>query len=379
MAEQSALTSSELKGERVKPVTRKELALVIGLCVVLAAGANSAARWAVDTFAPNLGFRVYQTKWKQLLALSEPVDWLVLGDSSANQGVDPEFLERYLGGRAINLATIADASAVVEAWMLEQYIARFGPPRGVVLIHVYDMWQRPIQYQLLAETPLPWGYWNTMEPRVDMNFRQTMQVAEFRYLPLYARQDSLLLLLHGKTDFDERPVITDGGFMKVTRANPRSVATDVQEHLAFTRDNTFTMAEENQRALDTIAALADRYNFDLFLANAPLYSGVYDNQSFRAYYRQVVDALTTRFAGNRHFHYLFQQPMLFSIDVMRNVDHLTTAGARRYSEELARRLETLVPPNDEGRLLPGHGVDPARPSAAQVGTGGRDSSSRPVP
>jgi len=248
----------------------------------------------------------------------------------------------------------------------------------VVLIHVYDMWQRPFQYQLLAETPLPWGYWNTMEPRVGMNFRQTMQVAEFRYLPLYARQDSLLLLLHGKTDFDERPVITDRGFMRVTRANPRSVAADVQEHLAFTRDNTFTMAEENQRALDTIVALADRYNFDVFLANAPLYSGVYDNQTFRAYYQQVVDALTTRFAANRHFHYLFQQPMLFSIDVMRNVDHLTTRGAVRYSEELARRLETLVPPSDEGRLLPERGVGAADVATAHVGTSGRNTSIRPI-
>lgn len=365
MSEQPALTSSELKGERLKPVTRRELAMVVGLCVVLAAGANFMARWAVDTFSPNLAFRVYQTKWQELLSLSEPVDWLVLGDSSANQGVDPELLERYIGGRTINLATIADASAVVETWMLQKYIARFGPPRGVVLIHVYDMWQRPLQYQLLAEAPLPWGYWNRMEPRIDIDLPGTMQVAGFRYFPLYTRQDSLFLLLHGRSDFDERPVITDHGFMKVTRAHPHTVTTDVQEHLAFTRDNTFTMTAENRRALDTIAALADRYNFDVYLANAPLYSGVYANQSFRAYYGQVVDALNTRFAGNRHFHYLFQQPMLFEIDVMQNVDHLTTAGARRYSEELGRRLEALLPPVNETELQPHHGNDRLKVTAAR--------------
>lgn len=357
MAEQPPLTSSELKGEQVKPVTGPELWRVIALCLVLTAAANATARWAVDAFSPNQGFRVYKTKWKQLLALTEPVDWLALGDSSANQGVDPEFLERHLGGRAINLATIADASATVEAWMLQQYIARFGPPRGVVLVHVYDMWQRPFQDQLLADTPLPWGYWNTMEPHVEMGLQRMLEVAKFRYLPLYTRQESLLLLLHGQTDFDEPAEINDGGFMQVMRAKPRMVARDVQEHLAFTRRNTFRMTDENRRALDTISDLANRYNFDVFLVNSPLYFAVYQDEAFRAYYEQVADALNLWVAGNRHFHYVFQQPMLFPSDVMRNIDHVTVAGARRYSEELARRLETLVRAADETELSPRNDVD----------------------
>jgi hypothetical protein len=353
MSDPSGLTSRELKGERIKLVTGRELMAVAVLTLAIVTCANVAARWAVDKLSPNLGFVVYQTKWTQLLSRSEPADWVVLGDSSANQGVDPRVLERDLGGTAVNLATLADATAVMDAWMLQRYIDRFGPPRAAVLVHVYDMWSRGFEYQLMAETPLPWGFWTGMEPRVDMGLRHTLQVAEFRYLPLYTRKESLLLLLHGET-YAERPAITDSGFMSVTHASAHGVAADAREHLEFTRTHTFRISPENRRALDTIATLANRYNFDVFLANSPLYSGVYEDPAFRRYYEDVVGTLDTWVAANRHIHYLFEQPLRFSSDVMTNVDHVTAAAASRYSDELARRLSSLVPPfpDEDGCVTP---------------------------
>ena len=105
------------------------------------------------------------------------------------------------------------------------------------------------------------------------------QVAAFRYLPLYTRQESLRPLLRGRTESGQRPTITERGFMKTAHANPHDVATDAREYLDFTRAHSFTMSAENRQALDTIAALADRYHFDVSLANAPLYSGVYEDDA----------------------------------------------------------------------------------------------------
>lgn len=160
-----------LPEEKIAPVTpRKILGSVVG-CLLMLGAANYLADWFLTSYSSNGGYKIAQVKWSKLLTLQRPVDVLVLGDSTGLQGVDPTVLDQTLGGRSLNLCTVGNMLVVNSAWMLDQYIQRFGPPKQVVLVHTYDVWHRKVNSStrlLLAETPLPWGAWDAFEPEIDL-------------------------------------------------------------------------------------------------------------------------------------------------------------------------------------------------------------------
>jgi hypothetical protein len=337
------VTTAELKGEHLTPVSARDLKRLIALTLALVACGNLLAGWVLARWSPNIGYTVVREKWTMLQRLDQPADWLVLGDSSANQGVDPLVLEAHLGGRVVNLATVADMLALNDAWMLQYYIARFGPPRGVVLVHAYDMWERDARDQLLAEVPLPWGYWNNLQPTLTVDTWRALKLAELRYLPLYSRHDSLLMLIRGWWRPGDGPRFTPAGYMPVGEADPQQVDADMREHLAATDGRLFVMSADNRRALGHIGRLASAHNFDVFLAHAPLHDRLYAHDSFRAYLAQVTFSLEQWADDDPHRHFLFPAPILFSRDRMQNVDHLTVTGAARYTEVLAVAIGSRSP------------------------------------
>jgi hypothetical protein len=56
--------------------------------------------------------------------VDEPVDWLILGDSSVNQGVIPSIFEDEFGERAINLGTNGIMITLDDLWMIEYLHAK---------------------------------------------------------------------------------------------------------------------------------------------------------------------------------------------------------------------------------------------------------------
>ncbi|MEB3357540.1 MAG: hypothetical protein VKK04_12500, partial [Synechococcales bacterium] len=64
---------------------------------------NVLANGFLDYLISRQGYFLASYKWNLLTDLKQPADWLVLGDSSCNQGVVPEILSQELGGTALNL------------------------------------------------------------------------------------------------------------------------------------------------------------------------------------------------------------------------------------------------------------------------------------
>ena len=154
---------------------------------------NLLAIWVVQRYSPNRGYRLVREKWTLLLNLKEPVEWLVLGDSSGNQAVDPALLDARLGGRSLNLCTTGNALVLGDLWMLETYLRRFGPPRGVVLVHTYDLWGRDKNSNTVADVPLPWGYWTEREHPLHLGTEELMDL--FLHPLLDYMMDYLMLFL----------------------------------------------------------------------------------------------------------------------------------------------------------------------------------------
>lgn len=325
-----------------RPRARRRLALT--LCGALGAFVviNAAASAFLERRSANLGYSLIRTKWAMLLSLKKPVDWLILGDSSGNQGVIPEILEAKVGGSALNLCTIADMLTVDDAWMLETYLSRFGAPKAVVLVHVYDLWRREPNLSVLAQAPLGWRARRRLEPRIGLSFRQELDWWLNHNAVLYAENVTLSTLLKDPrllfTHPRPLPKIGLSGFMAVTAANPARVEEQREGHAQFVRQNKFRVSELNRLGLEEILALADKYDFDVYFAQSPLYEGLYRDEGFREYFDQVQRMLGAYALRNPRFHLVFHAPILFRKDQMENADHVIESAARDYTSRLASQL-----------------------------------------
>lgn len=300
---------------------------------------NVALLWYLDRYTVNRGYWLLERKWQILRTMKGPVEWLIVGDSSGNQGIVPSVLQDELGETAVNLCTIGGTAALDDVWMIEEYIARFGAPENVLVVHSYDAWHRDIQPILLAKIPLPWGYWSAYEPAPDLSVEDQFNIFLGRYVPLYAENMTIgsimMLAIQSPDSLFESPFhLEPDGYMPVTEADPRYVERDVEEHFDLVRENSFVLAEINRTSLEQIIVLADRHHIDVFIANGPIYEGLSEDEDFQEYFSEVQKELNGFAVRSEHVHYL---PALaaFSSSQMQNVDHVIHSAAEKYTETLA--------------------------------------------
>lgn len=291
----------------------------------------------------NLAGWIIGHKWRLLLNLEHPVDDLILGDSSCNQGVNPVTLAHALGDqRAVNLCTIGDMLALNDAWMLQTYIRQFGPPKRVIIVHVYDIWSRDFEWARVGSIPVGLLQLRELRPEVRLQRWQLRSFLESRYFPLYSSNRSLQARLRvGDPRARHAPgprVVDSLGFLADTTAFPDSVNLDFQGHLKFLSGERFNLSGDNARGLEQIARLAREHGFDVYLASAPVYDRLARAESFQDYVSDVQSALAD--AGPR-IHLVFDQPMAFPAAEMQNADHLVLQAANRYTEALAARIRDI--------------------------------------
>jgi hypothetical protein len=338
----------QLSEEQIRSVKSKDFLGIILGSLLLFVLANIAMILYLRKFPPNKGYAIIQEKWQMLSNLEAPVDSLILGDSTSNQGIVPEILEAEWGGMSMNLATIGNALAIDDAWMLEKYLENHQPPRSVVLVFAHDVWARDINWEVTAQIPLRWGYWSQFEPRLNPSSKQIMSLFASRYLPLYSKSYSVQYIVeHPRQTFSnllnyESPVQADG-YMPVLKAEPGNVEYDKQLHLEEIRQKnlTFQLSTYNRSALDHILKLAEQYNFDVYLANHPIYEELYANAEFRAYFKQLQQTFKGYDAKSDRLHYILREPMTFSKDEMENADHVTHPAAIVYTKRIAEAVNTL--------------------------------------
>lgn len=337
---------SYLPEEVIQPVRpRQLLATWLGV-LLLVLLANFVVAPPMLEGGRNLAGWIIGHKWRLLLDLGQPVDDLVLGDSSCNQGVNPVTLAQALDdARGVNLCTIGDMLALNDAWMLQTYIERFGPPKRVVIVHVYDIWSRDFEWSRLGSIPVGVLSLRKLRPEIKLKRWQFRTYLESRYFPLYSSNLSLQSRLRSG---DPRlrnvagPRRVDSlGFLADTTAFPDSVELDLVGHLKFLARDTFQLSGDNQRSLARIARLAEEHDFDVYLASAPVYERLAADPLFQTYQAQVQKALARASGEGSRVHLVFDQPMTFPASQMQNADHLVLEAANRYTEALAARIRQI--------------------------------------
>src|SRR5262245_21638399 len=199
--------------ELVPPATWRTLgAFVTGATVLVVAFVAWSGKLLEGEPPDGGSIRVFQ-KWRLLDLQNEPVDWLVLGDSSGDTGVSPEAIEGGLGGTYLNLCTMAPMLAVTDAWMLGEYIRRVGRPRNVIGVHVYDTWRRHVGEMLpmLHDVPRHWGYWQRLVPAIDVPLESSLNVAVLDLLPPLAKKRAMVDFIRSR--FRKLPDLANLGYV----------------------------------------------------------------------------------------------------------------------------------------------------------------------
>jgi hypothetical protein len=341
MAKRNVQLTDEIVGARGRRTTA--ITLVVALVVVVMA--NWGAQTTLTKYTPNMGYWLIHEKWTRLESLDKPVDWLMLGDSSCNQGVRPDVWSQVGLGSAVNLCTIGDMTAINDAWMLETYLAKHPPPKAVVLVHVYDAWHRAsgvLRHSLLGKIPLNYGFWDRMNPKVELTSKQNLNFLLTRYFPLYSDNKSLAKWALSPTT--QAFSVDEHGYMSWGKADPAQVHADLERHKRFLRDREFALSRDNGEALERLRALANERGFDVYIANGPIYEELRRQPTFRAYLAQL-NAEMRRFTNSSpRLHFVLQDPPTFQADEMVNCDHLIDDAARVYTEELAAAVKASQAP-----------------------------------
>jgi hypothetical protein len=334
-----AIVDERLPDERLKAVSRATLTRSILLALALLVASNAALSWALLTHPVNAGYGVCRKKWELLEQLDHPVDYLILGDSSCNQGVDPKVIERVLGGSALNLCTIGDMLLVGDAWMLQAYVEKFGAPKAVIIGHVYDVWPRNDKNLKLSLWNIDAAShaWRDQEPRLALDLRSRFEFRVGAYFPMYSQPLTLShLMRHPSGLFVESPRYA-AGFMIEDKAAPGRVLLDTQHHLsALGRGRAFAISDINRKALTSIGRTASTFGFPVYFVHAPVYDRLHDSQAFQKH----LGAINKLLASNgESISVLLPDAPHFRAQQMQNADHLVGSAARVYSQEIAEALQ----------------------------------------
>ncbi len=337
----------------IMPAARGTRMVVTGviacaLCAVLLVASN----FVLAKYSSNAGHALISAKWELLESQERPVDVLVLGDSSANQGIDTEYLMAASGMSALNVATTAATGALNDLLMLERYIDRVGVPTCAIIGHAYDLWRRPLEYSLVKQIPVSDTLLRQRMKALGYGIDSRLRLFLARYLRAYNENESIKELLLYPWEaretaafekLNERFDVKPSGFYADRVASPTGVADDTRRHLDSMRAGPYVPAHENEQALKAIVDLAEKHEFRLYLANSALYSGLYGDEEFRAYLVDVNGFIADTISRSAYVTHLFAEPVLFDDDELESVDHLIATAARKFTRVLMREIDCGAP------------------------------------
>jgi hypothetical protein len=329
--------------------SRQSMLISVFGTALLVLAVNFGAMWYIDHYVENKGLELVERKWEILQTMEPPVDWLVLGDSTGNQGVVPEVLESKLGGTALNLCTIVPMTTLDDAMMLDVYIDKFGPPKNILIVHSYDALFTEMSPLIFAKVPLPWGISSRyrFSPAL-ISTSQQVQIAVARHFPLYFENGSLKNIIFDGLKSPEALFVsnkghlnlTPEGYMPVYQSRPDDVEEDKKGHIEAIKEHEFKVTNVNIVAIDHIISLADQYGINVYIVTGPLYEDFYQDRVFQERFAEI-QAWWSKAAGRSDYVHYLTTVSTFPRDQMEEVDHTTHLAAEQYTKNVSSEILKL--------------------------------------
>jgi hypothetical protein len=313
--------------------------------------------WAyLKTYPVNRGVsRVWQ-KWQMIEAQSAPSDVVIFGDSTCGQGIMPSVIEAKTGESALNLCTVANATAVNAAWQFEHYIGAVGAPRRAVFFFAHHLWERSADdlVTMFDQIPLERGFHRRLQPTLDLDFWSELEIATRPLRTMfvsnlsvdYVLSRELVALLRGQ-DIERADALVDlvaveetQGYVGSNQANPERVTAQSRSSAEAYAAREFVMTPENEAALRAICAAGTANGVDVYLANSSISAMLYNDPGFRTFYDKMVTRLSQIVSECPAMKYIMKEPAQFPPEQMDNEDHVVTdAVATRLTEALIAAMQ----------------------------------------
>jgi hypothetical protein len=282
-------------------------------------------------------------KLELLDSIDKKVKWLVLGDSSGNQGVIPSMISDSLEGSSYNLCTYADMTLLDDCWMIDDLIKRGIPPENVIIVRVYDTWYRNVDYTLLSQYPAEWIVLKDIEPIPEIPLEKFKDVYISKFLPIQHQASRVRKLLEKPARFyDELTYIDKTGYNKfIHKSNPSVVESERKYHSWFTKRNKPEFSEHNERAINYLGEISDSLDINIYLANSPLHDQLTEDSIFMDYYNTICEHLSNFAGKHENIYYINNPPFPFPQKLMQTADHVVAEGAELYTGLLINEIKEI--------------------------------------
>ena len=297
-----------------------------------------------------MGYYLLRDKWQRIENASSPIDTLIVGDSSGNQGVIPAIIEQRLGGSSVNLCTTAGSLVVTDAWMLGRYLEKHSPPKRVVVVHAYDAWLRTRDNQLvnvLSQTPIKGKFWEGLEPSIELTWSESAQLMLAKWFPLYRQNLTLQMFVFNPVGSFEPPPLSELGFMEVKSANKNRTLRDQIKFTETCTNSSFRSSPINRDAVEVLIKLAQEHQFQLYFVSSPVYEDALNDSNVVRYCDAANHWISEKIAGSNTSHLLFSDPFPFPLNQLESFDHVNVEGAKVFTEAISTRIREIEANADE--------------------------------
>jgi len=296
---------------------------------------------------------------KRLLQKEGNYDLIFLGDSSIAGAIDPKLLEQETGLSMFNFALFGDALLAGNYYLLQDYLKHHAQPKAIVLISVYDMWEREADDDHVFESLVhnfPKQYVNFVFSQILSNPRlalKTLHVALPSLFYKYEIRRTLKSPLKGvnlakcieKNDKEDKTLAALKGCNVYTEENAVTLNKDLNFHIKKINEGHFFLSSVNEYYLNLLIDETKKRGINLFVGFTPLYEEFYKigaNSPFFQDYKNMLVRLTKNhdhvFLINEDFY-----PLPFD-KLSVTVDHTNPKGTEMFTKLITQRLRDLQSP-----------------------------------
>jgi len=293
-----------------------------------------------SSYGPEANQAAYFTLpyWYWLIDSHTPVDTIILGDSAAHCNLLPGPIADRLGGNTISLANNAGSSLLMDAWMLQYYVDKFGPPRNVILLRNCSAYEEQHNLEYMSVVPLKWGYWDRLGVAPNWKAGEEAKLFVSKYCVLYSRSDILSarlthpLKLFAQPRSKYRNPETDRTY---SRGVPVTIASELDQ---ISRETTpslyskFSPCSDSTNALKAMTGLANRLGFQFYIAIGSEWDKLYQDPGRQAKVSAMQQWLA-QFTDPQYVH-LLPSIQTFRAEQMQHPNHLRPNWERLYTETI---------------------------------------------
>ncbi len=272
-------------------------------------------------------------------------DLLILGDSTAMQGMNPRVIEQQTGFSAYNVATYRNIAAFTDPILLERYLQHHPHPKAILVGRSITMWQQPQQLDTVWEYFFNANVLDAALPSFPFGLEAKLKIHLSVVSQVFRNWHSFRRRVTGK--HQEQQVVTDTmrtieshkGQRVSTGSSLSGVTSDVL------RDDFYTFPVENTILLSYLCTQAVENTIPLFMVtppHAPADGYTKDTDPFPTAYDGYIErVLSFTDARSAYCHYL-RSPAFARPSELSDGLHLNQTGSILYSAYLGRALKELL-------------------------------------